>query len=130
MKVDTAITKVTKSKSFYVRNPGNTVVQVTNIRTLLSQFTFTTAPFNINPFDSVLVTINFKTNQNITYKDFFIFENKGLKYPIVYYLVATAKYPDALYAFTQGLIDEPLKTALRSFTTTGYIQLGYDLGKG
>ena len=129
VKVDTAITKVTKSKSFYVRNPGNTVVQVTNIRTLLSQFTFTTTPFNINPFDSVLVTLNFKTNQNITYKDFFIFENKGLKYPLVYYVVATAKYPDVLYAFTQGLIDEPLKNALRSFTTTGYIQLGYDLAR-
>lgn len=129
VKVDTAITKVTKSKSFYVRNPGNTVVQVTNIRTLLSQFTFTITPFNINPFDSVQVTLNFKTNQNITYKDFFIFENKGLKYPLVYYVVATAKYPDVLYAFTQGLFDEPLKTALRSFTTTGYIQLGYDLAR-
>jgi hypothetical protein len=96
---------------------------------LLSQFTFTTTPFNINPFDSVLVTLNFKTNQNITYKDFFIFENKGLKYPLVYYVVATAKYPDVLYAFTQGLFDEPLKTVLKSFTLNGHIPLTYNTAR-
>jgi len=127
--VDTATTKITKSKSFYVKNPVNKVIQITNIRTLLSQFTFTTAPFSINPFDSVLVTINFKTNQNITYRDFFIFENKGLKYPLVYYIVATAKYPDALYSFTQGLIDEPLKAALKSFTLNGHIPLTYNTAR-
>lgn len=129
VRFDTAVTKVTKSKSFYVRNPGNTVVQVTNIRTLLSQFTFTTTPFNINPYDSVLVTLNFKTNHNITYKDFFIFENKGLKYPLIYYVVATAKYPEALYAFTQGLSDEPLKTVLKNFTLTGHIPLTYNTAR-
>ena len=127
--VDTAVTNNIKSKSFYVKNPVNRVIQITNIRTLSQQFTSNAAPFSINPFDSVLVTINFYTNQNITYRDFFIFENKGLNSPIVYYLVATAKYPDALYSFTQGLIDEPLKTALRTFTTTGYITLGYNTAR-
>lgn len=127
--VDTAVTKITKSKSFYVKNPSNKVVQVTNIRTLLSQFTFTTSPFNINPFDSVQVTINFKSVQNITYRDFFIFENKGLKYPLVYYVVATAKYPDVLYAFTQGLIDEPLKLALKTFTLNNHIPLTYNTAR-
>lgn len=127
--VDTTITKNIKSKSFYIKNPVNRAIQITNIRTLTQQFTFNSAPFNINPFDSALVTINFYTNQNITYRDFFIFENIGLNSPIVYYLVATAKYPDALYSFTQGLIDEPLKTALRTFTTTGYITLGYNTAR-
>lgn len=127
--VDTAVTKSIKSKSFFVKNPVNRVIQVTNIRTLTQQFTCSTAPFNINPFDSVLVTMNFYTNQNITYRDFIIFENYGLNSPLVYYIVATAKYPDALYSFTQGLIDEPLKTALRTFTTTGYITLGYNTAR-
>ncbi len=127
--VDTTITKNIKSKSFYIKNPVNRVIQITNIRTLTQQFTFNSAPFNVNPFDSALVTINFYTNQNITYRDFFIFENIGLNSPIVYYLVATAKYPDALYSFTQGLTDEPLKTALRTFTTTGYITLGYNTAR-
>lgn len=127
--VDTAVTKNTKSKSFYVKNPANRVIQITNIRTLTQQFTYNSGLFNINPFDSALVTINFYTNQNITYRDFILFENVGLNSPIVYYVVATAKYPDALYSFTQGLIDEPLKTALRTFTTTGYITLGYNLAR-
>lgn len=127
--VDTTVTKSIKSKSFFVKNPVNRVIQVTNIRTLTQQFTCNAAPFVINPFDSVLVTLNFYTNQNITYRDFVIFENYGLNSPIVYYIVATAKYPDALYSFTQGLIDEPLKTALRTFTTTGYITLGYNTAR-
>lgn len=127
--VDTTITKNIKSKSFYIKNPVNRAIQITNIRTLTQQFTFNSAPFNINPFDSALVTINFYTNQNITYRDFFIFENIGLNSPIIYYLVATAKYPDVLYSFTQGLTDEPLKTALRTFTTTGYITLGYNTAR-
>ncbi len=129
VRLDTAITKITKSKSFYVRNPGSTAIQITNIRTLLSQFTFTTTPFTLNPNDSVLVTLNFKTSHNITYKDFFIFENKGLKFPLVYYVVATAKYPEALYAFTQGLFDEPLKTVLKNFTLTGHIPLTYNTAR-
>lgn len=127
--VDTAITKVTKSKSFYVKNPVNRTIYITNIRTLTQQFTFTNAQYTLNAFDSVMVTINFNTNQNLTYRDFFIFENKGLNSPIVYYVAATAKYSDVIYSFTQGLVDEALKTALRSFTTTGYVQLGYNTAR-
>ncbi|MCE1165742.1 MAG: endonuclease [Bacteroidetes bacterium] len=129
VKVDTTITKVQGSKSFYVRNPSNKAVQVTGIRTLLSQFYYTTAPFTINPNDSVLVTVLFKTNQNVTYRDFFIFETKGLKYPLVYYLLATAKYPESYYAFSQGLYDEALKSAIKTFTTTGHIPLTYNTAR-
>jgi hypothetical protein len=126
---DTAITKTEKTKSFYLKNPSNKTIQIVNIRTLTQQFYFTTAPFSLNPYDSALVTIKFNTKHNITYRDFFIFENKGLNSPIIYYLTGTAKYPDTLYRFTQGLIDEPLKTALRTFTTTGYISLGYNVAR-
>jgi len=127
--LDTAITNIAKSKTLYVKNPSNFPLQITNIRTLTQVFYFTQSPFTINPFDSVPVTVYFKSNQNITYNDFLIFENNKLKYSIVYYGLATAKYPDALYAFTQGLIDEPLKTALRTFTTTGYVTLGYNTAR-
>ena len=37
--VDTTVTKSIKSKSFFVKNPVNRVIQVTNIRTLTQQFT-------------------------------------------------------------------------------------------
>jgi len=126
---DTTITKNEITKSFYFKNPSNKTVQIINIRTLTQQFYFTTAPFSLNPYDSALVTIKFKSKHNITYRDFFIFENRGLNSPVIYYLTGTAKYPDTLYRFTQGLIDEPLKTALRTFTTTGYISLGYNTAR-
>lgn len=127
--LDTAITNAVKSKSFYLKNPSNKVIQITNIRTLSGEFYSAQSPFNINPFDSVLVTINFKTKQNITYRNFFIFENTGLNYPLIYYVTGTAKYSDALYSFTQGLIDEPLKAAIKTFTTTGHIPLTYNTAR-
>jgi len=126
---DTAITKNEITRSFYLKNPSNRTLQITNIRTLTQQFYFTTVPFNLNPYDSALVMIKFKSKHNVTYRDFFIFENRGLNSPVIYYLTGTAKYPDTLYRFTQGLIDEPLKTALRTFTTAGYISLGYNTAR-
>jgi len=52
-----------------------------------------------------------------------------LKYSIVNYALATAKYPDTLYRFSQGLFDEPLKTAIRNYTTQGYVVLGYNTAR-
>jgi len=127
--LDTSVTNVPGSKSFYVKNPAGELLQITNIRTLSSKFYFTINTLNINPYDSVLVTVYFKTNQNITYRDFLIFENKTLNYPIVFYSLATAKYPDTIYKFTQGLIDEGLKTVLRTFCTNGYVSLGYNTAR-
>lgn len=127
--VDTVITNTAGSKSFWLRNPLSEVLTINNIRTLSSVFYFTQGQLSINPLDSTLVTVFFKTNQNITYNNFLIFENDRLNYSMVYYVIGTAKYPDTLYRFTQGLIDEPLKTALRTFTTSGYIQLGYNLAR-
>lgn len=112
---DTTLTNTTGSVSFYVRNPTGNVLHVNSVRTLTQQFFVTLNTFSINPFDSVLVPVFFRTNQNISYKDFIIFENAELNYSIVNYLTATARYSDTLYRFTQGLIDEPLKTALKNF---------------
>lgn len=126
---DTVVTKTTNVKSFYLKNPTNKIIQIINARTLTGKFYFSFSPFNINPFDSVLVNVFFNTNHNITYRDFLIFENKGLKSSIINYSLATAKYPEPVYAFTQGLFDEQLKTGLRTFTTTGYVNLGYNTAR-
>lgn len=126
---DTVVTKTTNVKSFYLKNPTNKIIQIINARTLTGKFYFSFSPFNINPFDSVLVNVFFNTNHNITYRDFLIFENKGLKSSIINYSLATAKYPEPIYAFTQGLFDEQLKTGLRTFTTTGYVNLGYNTAR-
>lgn len=127
--LDTSITKTLDSASFYVKNPTNKVMQITNGRTLNSMFFLRSTSFTVNPNDSVLTWILFRTSQNITYRDFIIFDNNVLKNSLVYYTSATGKYADVIYAFTQGLIDEELKTALRTFTTTGYITLGYNVAR-
>lgn len=124
--LDTVTTKTVGSKSFYLKNPSEKIILINNIRTTGSQFYFLTNSFSINPYDSILVNVYFLTNHNITYKDFLIFENTGLHYPLINYSLATGKYPDTLYKFTQGLIDESLKTALNNFTAQGYVSLGYD----
>jgi hypothetical protein len=126
---DTVITKTVNSKSFYVRNPTNKTIQITNVRTLTGRFYFTLSPFNINPNDSVLVTVYFNSPQNITHKDFLIFEDKGLNCSIIYYGLATAKFPETFYLPTQGLWDEALKTAIKTYTTTGYVTLGYNTAR-
>lgn len=126
---DTVTTKTTGSKTFYVKNPSNKTIQITSIRTLTGKFYFSLSPFSINPYDSVLVTVFFNTNQNVNHKDFLIFENKGLKSSIINYSFAIGKYPEAIYATTQGLYDEALKTAIRTYTTTGYVSLGYNTAR-
>ena len=116
--LDTTLTNRTDSAAVYVKNPTNQILHINSIRTLTSQFFTRINSVNINPLDSSLVWILFKSNQNITYYDFIIFESLELNYPIVNYLIATAKYPDALYSFTQGLTDEALKTALKNYCST------------
>jgi hypothetical protein len=126
---DSVLTNTVSSKSFFVKNPTNKVLKITSVRTLTSRFYFNITSFNINPNDSVQVVVYFKTNQNLTYRDFLIFETSGYRQSLLFYSLATAKYSDVTYSFTQGLIDEQLKAALRSFTTTGYISLGYNTAR-
>ncbi|MBK8383864.1 MAG: hypothetical protein IPL16_18635 [Ignavibacteria bacterium] len=116
--LDTTLTNKTDSASFYVKNPTNQMLHITSVRTLTPQFFTRVNSFNVNPSDSAIVWVYFRTNQNITYYDFIIFESSELNYPIINYLIATAKYPDALYSFTQGLTDEALKIALKNFCST------------
>ncbi len=126
---DTVLTNTQTPRYFYLKNPTSETVFINSFRTITSKFFFNFSPFAINPFDSALVCVYFKTNQNITYKDFFIFENDGLPYSIIFYSLGTAKYPDTLYKFTQGLINEELKSALYNFTLQNYVSLGYNLAR-
>jgi hypothetical protein len=126
---DTVTTKTTGSKTFYVKNPLNKTIQITNARTLTGKFYFTLSPFPINPYDSVLVTVYFNTPQNITHKDFLILEGTGLNCPIINYSYAIGKFPETFYLPTQNLWDEALKTAIKTYTTTGYVTLGYNTAR-
>lgn len=124
--LDSVLTKTVGSKSFYVKNPTNKLLQVTNIRTLTGYFYFNQSPFNINPNDSVQVTVYFKTPQNVNHSDFLIFEGNGINSSIVYYAFAIGKFSEVFYLPFQNLYDEALKSAIKTYTSTGYIQLGYD----
>ncbi len=131
--LDTSTTRTLDSALLYVKNPSNKIINVTQVNRTASQFFTRVNSFTINPLDSFPVWIIFSSHQNLTYRSFLIFENTspsgGVKQSLVYSAVATAKYPDALYFFTQGLIDENLKAALKTFTTTGYITLGYNAAR-
>lgn len=116
--LDTSLTNTVDSASFYVKNPTSQTLHINSVRTLTPQFFTRLNSFSIAPNDSLLFWILFRTNQNLSYYDFILFESDELNYSIINYLIATAKYPDALYNFTQGLIDEPLKTALKNFCST------------
>jgi len=129
IKMDTVLTNTAGTKTFYLKNLTSKVMHINNVRSVTSKFYFTVSSFSINPNDSVQVTVYFKTNQNITYKDFLIFETTGGHFPLVNYSLATAKYPESYYSFSQGLFDEALKTAIRTYTTTGYISLGYNTAR-
>ncbi len=131
--LDTSITKTNDSVFVYIKNPTNKLINVTSVRLTSPRFFTRVTSFSINPADSTGLWVMFSSNHNLTYRSFLICEtsvpNGGVKYSLVYGLIATAKYPDVLYAFTQGLSDEPLKTSLKTFTTTGAVVLGYNTAR-
>lgn len=126
---DTVLTNINSLKTFYIKNPTNKAIQITNFRTLTGYFYLSQTPLNINPLDSVLVTVFFRTPQNVNHRDFLIFEGKGLNSSIINYSFAIGKFPELFYLPTQNLYDEALKTAIRTYTTTGYTNLGYDVAR-
>ena len=131
--LDTSLTRTLDSALIYVKNPSSLQVNVIQTR-VTSPFFFTRVnTFSVNPNDSTPLWVLFSSYHNLTYNSFLVFDvkvpNGGLKYSLVYGVIATAKYPDAVYSFSQGLSDEPLKSALKTFTTTGYISLGYNAAR-
>ena len=127
--IDTVLANNIGTSNFYVKNPTAKTLNINSIKSVSGKFYFTVSTLNIPPNDSVQVQVFFKTNQNVTYRDFLIFENTTLNYSIINYVLATAKYPDTLYKFTQGQFDEALKNLLKTFCTTGYVSLGYNTAR-
>ncbi len=131
--LDTSLTKTLDSSLIYVKNPTNKLINVTSVRTTSPFFYTRVNTLNIGANDSTGIWVIYSSYQNLTYRSFLILDakvpNGGLHYSLVYGLIATSKYPDVLYAFTQGLIDEPLKAALKTFTSTGAITLGYNTAR-
>ncbi|NOS83971.1 MAG: T9SS type A sorting domain-containing protein, partial [Ignavibacteria bacterium] len=109
------------------------LINVTAIRTTSPFFYTRVNTLNIAASDCTALWVIYSSYHNLTYRAFLLLDakvpNGGLHYSLVYGLIATSKYPDVQYAFTQGLSDEPLKAALKTFTTTGYNSLGYNAAR-
>ena len=131
--LDTSLTRTLDSVLIYVKNPSTAVVNVTAVKNTSPLFFTRVNSFSINAHDSVGVWALFSSINNLTYRSFLILENScpagGIKYSIVLGLIATSKYPDIIYAITQGLMDETLKASLKTFTGNGYISLGYNTAR-
>lgn len=131
--LDTSITKSLDSSLIYVKNPTNKLINVTSVRTTSPFFYTRVNTLNIAASDSTALWVIYSSYQNLTYRAFLLLDAKvpsgGLNYSLVYGLIATSKYPDVEHAFTQGLSDEPLKAALKTFTSTGAITLGYNTAR-
>lgn len=131
--LDTSIAKTLDSAMIYVKNPTNKVINITSVRTTSPQFFNRVNTLNIGANDSTGLWVIYTAIQNVTYRAFLLLDgnvpNGGLHYSLVYGLIATTKYQDVQYAFTQNLWDEPLKAALKTFVTNGAIQLGYNTAR-
>ena len=69
---DTTLTNVTGNANVYIRNPTAQTITY-SIRTLTGSYFVSTNNVTVDPLDSAFLTLNFRTNQNITYYDFLIF---------------------------------------------------------
>jgi len=131
--LDTSLTKTLDSALIYVKNPTNKVINVNSIRTTSPQFFTRVNTLNIAANDSTGLWVIYTAVQNVTYRAFLLLDarvpNGGLHYSLVYGLIATTKYSEVIYLPTQNLWDEPLKAALKTIMSNGYISLGYDAAR-
>ena len=116
MQFDTVLTNIVAGETFYFHNPFNFDLYINRALTTTGEFDILPDSFTVQANDSFPVSIKFSSNQNLTFRDFLVFNVKELNYPVINFVNGTAKYPDTLYSFTQGLIDEQLKSALKNFT--------------
>jgi hypothetical protein len=71
------------------------------------------------------VWIRFSPRHNILHNSELIIENDGLRGAVRVDLVGQGRYSNAYYAATENLAEEPLKAAIRTTITTGYVSMGY-----
>jgi deoxyribonuclease-1 len=109
---DTLLVTTQDSVSVVLHNTGGDTIAVTDIRGTKSVFTVHPTELTIPPFDSAAIRISFATDQNVTWSDVLIIENRGTHGPIPLPLRGTAVFPDTHYASTQNLWENDLKDAL------------------
>jgi hypothetical protein len=129
LKFDTTLASVTDSLPVWIRNSTSMPVKVTDINIFGNEFSVRDTAFTLNPKDSVRTWIRFSSAHNLTFNDQAFIETDLSSGTVVVPLTGTKKYPEALYASTQGKSAEALKTALGTIAATGQMTLGYTIAR-
>jgi hypothetical protein len=128
LQFDTLLANQTDSLVFRVINHGFQPVVVTDINGSKAAFHVRDTTFTVAAGESVAVKVFFQTNQNVTWTDVLTVENSGANGTLPLRVRGTAKYTEPLYAPTQGLWENNLKTVLLSLITNHTV-LGYNSGR-
>jgi deoxyribonuclease-1 len=116
------------SLAFFVVNHGTVPLSVTDINTNRSVFAVRDTAFSVSANDSVRVKVYFQTNQNVTWTDVVSVVNVGAAGTLPLRVRGTVRYTEPLYASTQGLWENSLKTALFNLVNNHTV-LGYNAGR-
>ena len=109
-------TSKTDSLAVWLVNTSANEIHVTDINSSHPQFTVRDTNFTLAPSESVKTYVFFYAKDNLSFHSVVLIENNGGRGDIGVRCSATAFYADTMYAFTQNLRDEPLKTALYNFS--------------
>ncbi len=128
LRFDTLLVNTKDSLSFRILNNSTDTLKVTDINTNKSAFVVRDTAFVVLPHDSTKVWVYFQTNQNITWDDVVLIENRGARGTLPLRVSGTAKYAGTAYSTTQGLWENDLKTALFNLVNNQTV-LGYNTAR-
>ncbi|MEO8166951.1 MAG: endonuclease [bacterium] len=128
LRFDTLLVNTKDSLSFRILNNSTDTLKVTDINTNKPAFVVRDTAFVVLPHDSTKVWVYFQTNQNITWDDVVLIENRGARGTLPVRVSGTAKYAGTAYSTTQGLRENDLKTALFNLVNNQTV-LGYNTAR-
>jgi hypothetical protein len=123
------ISGTTDSLAFYIVNTSNKTQIIEDIQYFHPEFSLSDTALSIAAYDSALVYVYIHSKHNINYQDYLyiIQENNTKHYSIP--LFAKVNYANSYYNATQNKWHEDLKSALKTVTGNGYVNLGYNTAR-
>lgn len=129
VKFDTSLTTVKDSTAIWIVNASGSQIHITDINIYGGIFSIKDSSFIVPATDSVKTWIYFSSVHNLTYNDFVFVETNLSSGSIIVPISGTKKYAEALYAPTQGLSGQQLKTTLTTISAIGHTSLGYNTAR-
>ena len=129
----TAFENAPDSVQLAISNTLNRTVNVNGIKFYdtygVPAFSATEQNFSIAPSSSYSIWIKFSPRHNIFHNSEMVIVNDGLLGYLNVDLIGQGKYSKAYYDSSENYSEEALKTALHNLTGTGYVALGYNIGR-